>query len=191
MTRTTFNLTTCGLILLQFLVSYLSFTFLTPVIGNGILAFLIALSGVILVAFDNVKIKLTGASLLSIGCGLNLTFFNSNVVGETLTVVGGITFCMYFISNYFRAFFDRVGNYLFLSLFVFVLAGIGCGLLGLSLAWYAYVGLFIFTMYLGYDLNRLQSVEPTFENAIDSSVNLYLDLINLIQFVSQILGDDD
>jgi len=57
----------------------------------------------------------------------------------------------------------------------------------------AYFGVLIFTLYLIYDFNRLESLiaqgETSWSAAIDIAVNLYLDIINLFLELLQILAD--
>ena len=57
----------------------------------------------------------------------------------------------------------------------------------------AYFGVLIFTLYLIYDFNRLESLiaqgETSWSAAIDIAVNLYLDIINLFLDLLQILAE--
>jgi FtsH-binding integral membrane protein len=57
----------------------------------------------------------------------------------------------------------------------------------------AYFGVLLFTLYLLYDFDRLESLEAQGETswsaAIDIAVNLYLDIINLFLDLLQILAE--
>ena len=57
----------------------------------------------------------------------------------------------------------------------------------------AYIGAVIFTLYLLYDFNQLEKKagDESWGTAIDISVNIYLDIINLFLDLLEILAEAD
>lgn len=51
-----------------------------------------------------------------------------------------------------------------------------------------YIGAGIFSLYIGYDMYRANSMTKTMDNAVDICVDLYLDIINLFLFLLRIMG---
>ncbi len=64
-----------------------------------------------------------------------------------------------------------------LALFVF-------GFVGTIFSW---AGAIIFTLYIGHDWHVAQSYPKTLDNAIDSACDLYIDLVNLLLDVLNII----
>lgn len=55
--------------------------------------------------------------------------------------------------------------------------------------WYSWVAVILFSLYIGYDLQRAQMFEKTLDNAIDSALDIYLDIINLFLHILRILAE--
>jgi FtsH-binding integral membrane protein len=51
-----------------------------------------------------------------------------------------------------------------------------------------WIGAAIFALYIGYDYWRAQQFPKTLDNAIDCSLDIYLDIINLFIRILRILG---
>jgi FtsH-binding integral membrane protein len=51
-----------------------------------------------------------------------------------------------------------------------------------------WVGIVLFSGYVIYDMNRAQRVAPTLDNAVDCSLDLYLDILNLFIRLLSIMG---
>ena len=54
------------------------------------------------------------------------------------------------------------------------------------ISWFAAV---VFSLYIGYDFLKAQELDYTIDNAIDSAVSIYLDIINLFLRILRILGN--
>ena len=52
----------------------------------------------------------------------------------------------------------------------------------------SWVGVVIFSLYIGYDWARANTCAPTLDNAVDLAANLYLDIINLFLRILSLLG---
>lgn len=92
--------------------------------------------------------------------------------------------------------FGFLGGFLFISLIILIIMGliniffIRSKLLSLIRA---YIGAVIFTLYLLYDFDRLQkhAGDESWSTAIDISVNIYLDIINLFLDLLEILAESN
>ncbi len=51
-----------------------------------------------------------------------------------------------------------------------------------------WIGACLFSLYIGYDCHRASAVPKTIDNAIDVSIDIYLDVINLFLRILRILG---
>ena len=47
----------------------------------------------------------------------------------------------------------------------------------------------LFSLYIGYDIYRSQNYPKTLDNAVDSALDIYMDIANLFVRVLQILGN--
>ena len=55
----------------------------------------------------------------------------------------------------------------------------------LIVSWFAAI---IFSLYIGYDFLKANELRYTVDNAVDSAVDIYLDIINLFLRILEILG---
>jgi len=92
--------------------------------------------------------------------------------------------------------FSFLGIFLFIALLLLIIISV------LNAFWFksskislikAYFGVLIFTLYLVFDFNRLESLmaegETSWSAAIDIAVNIYLDIINLFLYILEILSE--
>ena len=92
--------------------------------------------------------------------------------------------------------FSFLGIFLFIALLLLIIISV------LNAFWFksskislikAYFGVLIFTLYLVFDFNRLESLmaegETSWSAAIDIAVNIYLDIINLFLDLLEILSE--
>ncbi len=109
----------------------------------------------------------------------------------------GITIATGTIVFGFNFDFSFLGQILFVSLLGLVIVGILNALFfksRLTRLIGAYVGAVIFSLYLLYDFNRLKEAsdlgDVSWETAIDISISIYLDIINLLLDLLEILASD-
>lgn len=101
-----------------------------------------------------------------------------------------ITAIMVIASILVPQFFDKIGKVLVVALIaVFI-----CGLFviffqGLSYV-YSLVVAVLFSLYIGYDVYRSQKFPKTLDNAVDSAIDIYLDMVNLFLSLLRIFGRD-
>lgn len=150
----------------------------------------------ILVAINsnNPVLSFIGYNMLVVPFGIIMgpvvNLYRPDVVHHALAMTAGITCVMGIAGTCFPNVFKNLGAPLFIAL---------CGLVvvriiqifvpGLqSLTWVDYVAAGIFSLYIGYDMYRASSVAKTIDNAVDVSMELYLDIINLFLTLLRIFG---
>lgn len=112
-------------------------------------------------------------------------------MGTALAVI--TTACVVFTTDIN---FDFLGGFLFISLILLIVMGLINAIFiksrMVSLV-RAYVGAVIFTLYLLYDFNRLEQKagDESWSTAINISVNIYLDIINLFLDLLEILAESN
>ncbi len=112
-----------------------------------------------------------------------------DIVVQAIVYTAVITGCMIVLSIAFPNFFSGLGKLLLGCLIGLIIAG----LLSMFLFPGAYniitwAGAVIFALYIGYDYWRAQQFPKTLDNAIDCSLDIYLDIINLFIRILRILG---
>ena len=61
-------------------------------------------------------------------------------------------------------------------------------ILGVKQVWIDWVVAALFTVYIGYDIYRSQQYPKTLDNAVDSALDIYMDIANLFIRILSILG---
>jgi FtsH-binding integral membrane protein len=113
-----------------------------------------------------------------------------DVVMQAAILTAGVTGVMAVSGLMFPNFYRSIGGALFGALFALVAVGIA----GLfipelqGMTWIHYVAAGIFALYIGFDMWRASMIPATLDNAVDVSVSLYLDILNLFLRILIILG---
>ena len=108
-----------------------------------------------------------------------------------VVVTAMITGVMMLLGIMFREFFSKLGIVLFVSLLVGIVIEFIAMLLGYGGDIFNWLFVIIFSLYIGYDWHKAQSYPKTLDNAIDSAVDLYLDIINIFIRLLEIFGKKD
>lgn len=119
----------------------------------------------------------------------------NNVVSLAIYSTAAITVIAAFIVFAFNFNFSFLGQALFIALLGLIVIGL------LNVFWFkspllrlisAYIGAVIFSLYLLYDFDRLKNAAENFswETAINISISIYLDIVNLFLDLLQILSDN-
>lgn len=116
---------------------------------------------------------------------------NSAIVFEALLLTTLITTCMIILGFTNQKFFLKIGNILFGSLLILIVSYLICFILNIHLSVLSWVSAFLFSIYIGYDISVAQNQAKTFKNAILSTTNIYLDIINLFMNVLEILSSNN
>ena len=77
---------------------------------------------------------------------------------------------------------------LFIALIGLVIAQLLCMLFNIYPTIISWVAAAIFSLYIGYDWVKAQMYVKTVDNAVDSALDIYLDIINLFLQLLRILG---
>lgn len=158
--------------------------------------FVCAIAGICMSAFSsNAIISFVGYNLVVVPMGIVLsmvvyvaTEIDISIVMQSLIYTMLVTFCMIILSIVNPEFFLGLGGLLFSVLTGLVLSGLVCWIFHWSTAWQGWIGVVLFSLYIGYDFQRSQQFEKTMDNAVDCAMDIYLDIINLFIRILQIMA---
>ena len=102
-----------------------------------------------------------------------------------------VTGAMMILGMVFQEFFSKLGIVLFISLLIGIVVEFIATLFGYGGDIFNWIFVIIFSLYIGYDWYKAQQYPKTIDNAIDSAVDLYLDIINLFIRLLEIFGKKD
>jgi len=156
--------------------------------------FIAAIIGICMSAFsDNPIVSFLGYNLVVLPVGVVLSislkeyYLTSVVQAFILTTL--ITVLMLIISTIKPEVFESMGTTLFICLSGVIVIEFIMMFIGVSTPrWWDWIVALLFCGYIGYDWSKAQNKHKTLDNAVDSAVDLYLDIINL--FV-RLLGSED
>ncbi|MDR2540729.1 MAG: Bax inhibitor-1 family protein [Candidatus Peribacteria bacterium] len=160
-------------------------------IGLGLI---VPILGIILsIKSENPILSFIGYNMVAIPFGFLLgpvvQQYSPSVVQNAFVVTAGITFLMGLAGTLFPNFFRQIGGFLFVSLFgLLVVRIVQIFVPALDLTVIDYIAAGIFSLYIGYDMYRANTMTKTVDNAVDICVDLYLDIINLFINILKIMG---
>ena len=200
--NTIYNLTIGGMLLYGFIVNYIMVMTVSNIVASispiiFILLYLAcAFAGVwIINAYDTPSMSFLGYNLIVVPVGavlaLCLPGYPAGDIMFAIILVAIITATMMIAAMTFPKIFDTLGWTLFIALslaLVVEIIALICGYAGNIFNW---IFVIIFSLYVGYDWHKAQEESKTFDNAIDAAANLYLDLINLLLRLLNIVSKDD
>ena len=139
---------------------------------------------------DNTIISFIGYNLVILPVGVVLSisledYYVSSVLYAFIQAAL-ITLLMIIIATIKPEIFESMGQTLFICLTGAIVIEFIMVLVGVNPRWWDWIVALIFCGYIGYDWTEAQKKRKTLDNAVDSAVDLYLDIINL--FV-RLLGD--
>lgn len=185
-----------GLIMNAISVALFEDFFLSMSIGVFLVFYFIScIAGSIIAAkSSNPVISFLGYNLIVLPIGGLLTIclgsYDGADVMSAMLCTGIVVFVMTFVSTIKPEFFLGMGRSLFLGLLLGLIIEIIATLLGYGgnvFNWF-FVGLF--SLYIAYDYAKAQDYPKTIDNAVDSAIDIYLDIINLFIRILSILSDD-
>lgn len=160
---------------------FMSWNFVAVIIGY----FVVAIIGIMMsVKSNNPVISFIGYNLVVLPVGvvlsIALTKYDQISIMNALMITTAVTIVMIVLSSIYPDIFLSMGKVLFACLTGVVIFEVIFLFLGISTPslWDFGVAL-IFCGYIGYDWAEAQEKTHTLDNAIDSVVGLYLDIINL------------
>lgn len=130
--------------------------------------------------------------VLPIGAVLSsaLQGMSSDLVFQAFLITTIVTGTMFVLSGLFPMMFLKMGRMLFAAVIGLILAQLVCMLLRIYTVGFAWIGAGIFSLYIGYDWVKAQSYVKTIDNAVDSAIDIYLDIINLFLQILRILSNN-
>lgn len=181
-----------GLVLLWgFIVNILMCTFCTDIfmslnpVAVIIGYFIVAVAGIATCKFSkNVIVSFIGYNMVVVPVGvilsIALTQYDNVSIMNALIVTVAVTVTMIILASIIPNVFLSMGKTLFACLVAVIIFELIFMLIGIATPslWDIGVAL-IFCGYIGYDWAEAQEKEYTLDNAVDSVVGLYLDIINL------------
>lgn len=145
---------------------------------------------------DSALVSFLGFNLVAVPVGLVVSAAVSaylgagmaDVVVQALVITALITGFMVAFSAFKPEFFEKLGGVLLACLLGLVVAEMVLLLFGVDQIITAWIGAAVFSVYIGYDFYKAQMYPKTLDNAVDSALDIYLDVINLFLRILRILG---
>lgn len=142
---------------------------------------------------SNPAISFVGYNLIVVPVGLLLAIvlpgYDARQIFLAALLTGVVTLVMMLLTVSFPNFFASLGSTLFWSLLICVAVEFIALLLGYGGDIFNWIFVAIFSLYIGYDWHRAQVYSKTVDNAIDSAVDLYLDIINVFLRILDLLDN--
>lgn len=141
-------------------------------------------------------VSFLGFSLVAFALGGVLSvvvpMFSLAIVIKAFCLTGIVTFLMLTASQLYSNFFLSLGRTLFFALIVGLIAEVVAtfvfGYAGSAFDW---IFVILFSLYLGFDFAKAQIYAKTVDNAIDSALDIYMDIVILFMRILSILGKKD
>ena len=144
---------------------------------------------------DNAVLSFVGYNMVAVPIGLVLTVtiyayggLGSEVITQAFIITALITGFMVAFAVYKPEFFEKLGGVLFACLGGLVLAEVVLLIFRVDQEITSWIGAALFSLYIGYDFHKAQAYQKTLDNAVDSALDIYLDVINLLLRIIRILG---
>jgi FtsH-binding integral membrane protein len=142
---------------------------------------------------SNPVISFVGYNLICVPIGLLLSEclpgYSTAIIIRAAVATGLVTALMIVLSQIFPDFFGKLGKALFSSLLGMIIVEVILMFGGADVTWIDWVAVGIFSLYIGYDFHVAQRYPKTIDNAVDSAIDLYLDIINLFIRLLSIMSE--
>jgi FtsH-binding integral membrane protein len=172
------------------------------IVGKYGLAFIIAylvlaIAGIVLAhKSKNPLISFIGYNMVVIPLGIEISAIVAVYGGmDTMWVQQAfldtmlITIAMVCLSMLFPQFFSKIGGILLACLLGIIVVSIITMFLGGNSLWLSVVTAVVFSLYIGYDYWVAQQYAKTLDNAVDSAIDLYMDIALLFLQLVRIFGN--
>ena len=197
----TYNLIIGGLILYGFILNAIIIAFCGDMFASmdyEILLFgyfVCCVIGVLITRSDSPITSFIGYNLIVVPIGAVLSvllpYYNSQDILSAIAVTSAVVAIMTTIAITAPQFFTKLGPTLFVTLLIAIVAELAATFVGYGGGIFNWLFIVIFTLYVGYDWHKAQMYPKTLDNAIDSSLEIYLDIINLFVRLLSIFSRDD
>lgn len=160
------------------------------IVGYLIFSFI----GIIIATSQSAVLSFIGYNMVSIPSGAVLSValvdYGAGTITKALLIVCFVTVIMFIASTMFPDKFLSIGTPMFIALVSALVLEIITMLLGFNTTIFDWIFVLIFSGYIGYDFAKAQAYDKTINNAVDSALDLYLDLINLFLRILSLSKDD-
>ncbi len=158
--------------------------------------FVSCLAGSLIVNFSKSPIiSFLGYNLIVVPLGALLAIclpeYDPQHIFMAMLLTGVVTLIMTALAAAKPNFFAKLGPTLFFSLLIGIIVEIIATLFGYHGDIFNWFFVIIFSLYIGFDWNRAQRYVKTADNAVDSAVDLYLDIINLFLRILSLISKKD
>jgi FtsH-binding integral membrane protein len=158
--------------------------------------FISCIAGSIIAAKSNKpSVSFLGYNLIVLPIGGLLTISLEAYAGvdilSAMIITSGAVLIMTFLSTIKPELFLGLGQSLFVGLLVGLIGEIVAIIFGYGGNLFHWIFVLIFLAYIGYDYAKAQEYPKTVDNAIDSAIDIYLDVINLFLRILALLSDND
>lgn len=195
----TYNLTIGGMLLYGFIINIILCTCFTNVfmMWNPMVLligyFVSCIIGIFLSRSNNPILSFIAYNLVVVPMGITLSIALSGefvgVILNAFIVTATLTATFIVAAIVYPDFFLSLGRTLFFSLLILIVVELIMMFTGFYVPTLIdYIACFIFCGYIGYDWAKAQAMQHTLDNAIDASLALYLDIINLFIRLVEIMG---
>lgn len=200
-TTNTYNLIIGAVVLYGIIVNAIMVATCGPLFANmNMIAFLVGyfvlvLLGVFITRSNNPIASFVGYNLVVVPIGAVVSVcipgYDNSAILSAIIVTGIVVAVMIFISASFPKVFAKMGGALFVALLVSFVAELVASLLGYGGDIFNWLFVVLFSLYIGYDWHKAQIYPKTIDNAIDSALDIYLDIINLFLRLLQLFSRSD
>lgn len=158
--------------------------------------FVLCLVGVFITRSRNPFVSFIGYNLVVVPIGAVLSvcvpFYDTRAILAAIIATACVVTAMLLLSTAFPRLFANLGIALFVSLLLSVIAEfIATFVFGYGGDLFNWIFVVLFSLYIGFDWYRAQRYPKTIDNAVDSALDIYLDVINLFLRLLQIFGRSD
>ena len=191
-----------GLLLNAVIVYYFAYPLMNALQGVSpwvlLLGYLVpTLAGIVMAAkSQNPVVSFIGYNLVVLPIGIMLALVvpgvPAGIVVKAMALTGMVTLTMALLAIVRPQVFLGLGRTLLIALVVGIVAEVvATFLLGYRGELFDWFFVLLFSGYIGYDVAKSQAYPKTLDNAVDSALDIYLDVINLFIRLLSILGRRD
>lgn len=200
--RRAYNFTIGAVILYGVIINVLTCWYLAPaimainpialLIGYFVLVFA---GSYITYRSNSPAISFLGYNLVCLPLGAVITVcvqgYSTTVVAQAFMLTAVITGVMMIAATAFPGTFAGMGRMLFIGLIGIIIANIVCMIFAIQTTIISWIAAVLFSLYIGYDWVRAQQYVPTLDHAVDSALDIYIDIVNLFLQLLAIFGRND
>ena len=186
-----------GLLMTAFVAHKVAYSGFIPNMGVILVAGLAVpiVGSIIALKSDNPAISFLGYNMVCIPFGVVLSpivnAYSPQLIRNAFSLTCCITITMTTLATIYPSFFARIGGLLSAGLMGFVLIMVFQMIFGVYLSIFDWFGAGLFSLYIGYDFYRANNVPKTLDNAVDISLDLYLDIVNLFLIILRLMSRRD